>query len=69
MQISPHVIKAFVAGKTAGCKTIGLSGRDGGEMNECCDLNIVIPSNITANIQEVHILVGHIICAAIDDAF
>jgi D-sedoheptulose 7-phosphate isomerase len=66
---SPNVVKALIAGKVAGCKTIGLSGRDGGAMNNCCDINIVIPSTITANIQEMHILIGHIICGAVDDAF
>lgn len=65
---SPNVVSALVAGKAAGCKTIGLSGRDGGKMNNCCDVNIVIPSNITARIQEMHILIGHIICGAVDDA-
>ena len=65
---SPNVVKALIAGKAAGCKTIGLSGRDGGEMNNCCDINIVIPSDITARIQEMHILIGHIICGAVDDA-
>ncbi|MEO7212688.1 D-sedoheptulose 7-phosphate isomerase [Mucilaginibacter sp.] len=66
---SPNVIKALLKGKEAGCKTIGLSGRDGGEMNNCCDINIVIPSNVTARVQEMHILIGHIICGAVDDAF
>jgi D-sedoheptulose 7-phosphate isomerase len=66
---SPNVVKALEAGKKLGCKTIGLSGRDGGKMNNCCDINIVVPSNITARIQEIHILVGHIICEAIDLAF
>jgi D-sedoheptulose 7-phosphate isomerase len=66
---SPNVVKALLAGKAAGCITIGLSGRDGGKMNDCCDVNIVIPSEITANIQEMHILIGHIICGAVDDAF
>ncbi|RWY50203.1 D-sedoheptulose 7-phosphate isomerase [Mucilaginibacter gilvus] len=66
---SPNVVKALLKGKEAGCKTIGLSGRDGGEMNNCCDINIVIPSDVTARVQEMHILIGHIICGAIDDAF
>lgn len=66
---SPNVVRALVKGKAAGCVTIGLSGRDGGEMNNCCDINIVIPSNITARVQEMHILIGHIICGAVDDAF
>jgi D-sedoheptulose 7-phosphate isomerase len=63
---SPNVVKALEAGKNQGCKTIGLSGRDGGQMNICSDINIVVPSNITARIQEMHILIGHIICEAID---
>ena len=66
---SPNVVKALLKGKEAGCKTIGLSGRDGGEMNNCCDINIVIPSHVTARVQEMHILIGHIICGAVDDAF
>jgi D-sedoheptulose 7-phosphate isomerase len=57
------------AAKKAGCKTLGLSGRDGGKMNELCDLNIVVPSDITARIQEMHILIGHIFCKAVDDLF
>jgi D-sedoheptulose 7-phosphate isomerase len=66
---SPNVVKALLKGKEAGCRTIGLSGRDGGEMNNCCDINIVIPANVTARVQEMHILIGHIICGAVDDAF
>ncbi len=52
-----------------GCKTIGLSGRDGGVMSEVCDLNIIVPSHDTPRIQEMHIMIGHIICQAIDDSF
>jgi D-sedoheptulose 7-phosphate isomerase len=64
---SPNVIKALLAGKAKGCKTIGFSGRNGGEMNNCCDINIVIPSETTARIQEMHILIGHIVCGAVDE--
>jgi len=66
---SPNVIRALKLGGSIGCKTIGLSGRDGGQMNECCDLNLVVPSTVTARIQEMHILIGHILCTAIDDNF
>jgi D-sedoheptulose 7-phosphate isomerase len=48
---------------------MGLSGRDGGQMNDKCDINIVVPSNTTARIQEMHILIGHILCKAVDDLF
>jgi len=66
---SPNVIKALEMAKQLGCKTLGLSGRDGGKMTEFCDLNIVIPSDVTARIQEMHILIGHIFCTAVDDLF
>jgi len=66
---SPGILKAFTAAKEIGCKTLGLSGRDGGKMNGLCDLNIVVPSPTTARIQEMHILIGHILCKAIDDQF
>lgn len=66
---SANVLKALASAKKAGCKTLGLSGRDGGKMNELCDLNLIVPSNITARVQEVHILIGHIFCKAVDDLF
>jgi D-sedoheptulose 7-phosphate isomerase len=66
---SEGILNAFTAAKEAGCATLGLSGRDGGKMNELCDLNIVIPSDITARIQEMHITIGHILCKSVDDLF
>ncbi len=66
---SANVLKALASAKKAGCKTLGLSGRDGGKMNALCDLNIVVPSDITARIQEMHILIGHIFCKAVDNLF
>jgi D-sedoheptulose 7-phosphate isomerase len=64
---SDNVIKAFQTAARKGCKTIGLSGKGGGRFNGECDLNVIIPSNDTARIQEMHILAGHIICQAIDN--
>jgi D-sedoheptulose 7-phosphate isomerase len=66
---SQGILNAFEAAKQIGCKTLGLSGRDGGKMNGLCDLNIVVPSDVTARIQEMHILIGHILCKAVDDLF
>ena len=66
---SINVINAFKIAKEMGCQCIGFSGRDGGLMNEVCDINIVVPSDNTPRIQEMHILIGHTICQAIDDAF
>jgi len=63
---SKNIIQALHKAKEMGCKTLGLSGRDGGEMNDLCDLNIVVPDETTARIQEMHILIGHIFCNAVD---
>jgi D-sedoheptulose 7-phosphate isomerase len=64
---SKNVINALKIAKEMGCKTLGLSGRNGGAMNDVCDLNLVVPSNNTPRIQEIHILFGHTICQIIDD--
>jgi len=64
---SKNVVSALTLAQELGCKTVGLTGRDGGAMNEVCDINIVVPSDDTPRIQEMHILFGHIICQIIDD--
>ena len=65
---SPNILSALKTARELECQTIGLSGRDGGLMNDACDLNLVIPSDDTPRIQEMHILIGHTICQAIDNA-
>ena len=66
---SKNVINALKLGQEMGCKTLGFSGRDGGSMNDVCDVNLVVPSDNTPRIQEMHILFGHTICQIIDDNF
>jgi D-sedoheptulose 7-phosphate isomerase len=66
---SQGILNAFESATQFKCKTLGLSGRDGGKMNGICDLNIIVPSDVTARIQEMHILIGHILCKAVDDLF
>lgn len=66
---SANIISAFHLAKEFGCQTLGMSGKGGGEMSSVCDLNLVIPSDDTPRIQEMHILIGHILCQAVDDAF
>ncbi|MDR3178285.1 MAG: SIS domain-containing protein, partial [Campylobacteraceae bacterium] len=63
---SPNVVRALKLGREIGCRCIGLSGKGGGVMDEICDINIVAPSSDTPRIQEMHIMIGHIICQAID---
>jgi D-sedoheptulose 7-phosphate isomerase len=50
------------------CEVLGLLGRDGGELKNMCNASVTIPSKITARIQEMHIMVGHIWCSMIDDS-
>ncbi len=66
---SKNVINAFKIGSEIGCKILGFSGRDGGAMNDHCDVNLVVPSDDTPRIQEMHILFGHTICQIIDNNF
>lgn len=66
---SPNVLYGLELAKTIGCHIIGLSGKDGGKMNDICDYNITVPSETTARIQEMHILIGHILCSIVDDNF
>jgi len=65
---SDNVLRALYLGRKLGCKTIGLCGKDGGHMSKFSDVTIKVPSNDTPRIQEMHILIGHIIAQAVDDA-
>jgi D-sedoheptulose 7-phosphate isomerase len=64
---SPNVLTALTAARKAGIKTIGFTGKTGGKMAALCDIAIKVPSGHTPNIQECHILFGHIICQIIED--
>ena len=64
---SLNVVKALKKANELGLTTIGFTGSRGGEMNSICDIMIKVPSDDTPRIQEVHILVGHIICQLIEE--
>ena len=49
-----------------GIKTIGLLGKNGGSCKNCVDVPMIIPSNNTARIQEIHILIEHLLCEIIE---
>ena len=63
---SKNIIRALNLARNIGSKTIGFMGNDGGDMKNCVDVGIIVPSNDTARIQEVHITIGHIICEIIE---
>ena len=63
---SLNVINALKMSSKIKCSSVGLSGCGGGDMNQICDINIVVSSADTARIQEMHIIIGHIICDLIE---
>jgi len=63
---SQNVIRALNLARKMGAATVGLVGHGGGNMKDCVDICIVVPSDDTARIQEVHITIGHIICEIIE---
>ena len=66
---SVNVLKGLEKAKTKGAYTIAFLGKEGGKIKNVVDLSIVVPSNNTARIQEVHITMGHIISKLVEDAF
>jgi len=63
---SSNVVKAIQKANELGMTTVGFTGKNGGAMNDICDIMICTPSDDTPRVQEVHILVGHIICQLIE---
>lgn len=63
---SQNVINAVEMAKTMSIETIGWLGKDGGKLASMVDISMVVPSDITARIQEAHIFIGHVMCAMIE---
>jgi len=66
---SPNVINAVKAARASGLRTIALTGGDGGALLDLADIAVVVPSKVTARIQEAHCLIVHWLCECIDQAF
>ncbi|HMH12479.1 MAG TPA: SIS domain-containing protein [Edaphobacter sp.] len=63
---SPNILKALRQARELDIITIGFSGNGGGQMRDLCDHNIIIPSDITMNVQECHLALEHIFCVAVE---
>ena len=63
---SENVIKAAEAAEEAGCKTIGFLGKDGGVLKDKCDVSIIVETETTARVQEMHLMIYHIICELVE---
>jgi D-sedoheptulose 7-phosphate isomerase len=64
---SPNVLLAADAAREIGMITVGLTGRDGGKLGPKVQYHLNVPHNLSARIQEVHIMIGHILCELADD--
>jgi D-sedoheptulose 7-phosphate isomerase len=59
---SENVVRGLQAAKAAGAITVAFTGDGGGRLANQVDIGIFIPSTITARIQEMHLLLGHVLC-------
>lgn len=64
---SPNVIKAIDVAKKNGMRTIVLTGGAGGKMANMADYTFIVPTKVTARVQEIHITLGHAICQLVDE--
>ena len=64
---SPNVIRALDLARQRGLTTIGVTGRDGGEMRERCDICLIAPCQPMEQIEDVHVVLCHLIYSAIRD--
>lgn len=65
---SENVLKAIKVARSKGAYTVGLLGHGGGRIAKEADLSIVVPSDVTARVQESHIVIIHILCELIEEA-
>jgi D-sedoheptulose 7-phosphate isomerase len=63
---SANVLKGLHQARSMGLSTVGLTGATGGEMPGLCNACILVPSSVTARIQEMHIMIGHMWCKSLE---
>ncbi len=64
---SPNVLKGVDAARQKGLITVGWTGKDGGKLASLVDHPFIVPSNVTARIQECHITLGHVLCEMVEE--
>jgi D-sedoheptulose 7-phosphate isomerase len=63
---SRNCLKALRLAQDMGLHTIAFTGKDGGAMAKIADVNVIIPSSVTRNIQEAHLMLEHIFCMVVE---
>ena len=66
---SLNVLKAVEVARNLGLTTVAWTGKGGGKLASLVDHPFVVPSNVTARIQECHIILGHVLCELIEEKF
>ncbi len=66
---SVNIIKAMQIAREKNMLTVGLLGNEGGKISQFADHSVIVPSKNTQSIQEAHIMLIHILCAIVDEAF
>ncbi|MBL4690521.1 MAG: SIS domain-containing protein [Rhodospirillales bacterium] len=64
--ISKNILRGLEMARDKGLVATGFSGKGGGGMVDMCDPLLLVPSGITARIQEMHITLGHMLCGALE---
>ena len=64
---SPNVVEGLKTAAERGMVTIALTGRDGGEAGRMADIHLHVPHDVTARVQEMHILLLHVICELVEE--
>lgn len=65
---SENVLRALQKAQSLGATTVGLLGRDGGRIRLASHHFLIVPSDDTARIQEMHIMAGHIVCDLLEQS-
>lgn len=65
---SPNILMAFEYCRSAGAKSIALTGRDGGKAKLLADYCLAVPGERTSTIQELHIVLAHSLCECVESA-
>ena len=63
---SENILRAMTAAEEAGAVRVALTGEGGGKLADNCDILLAVPGTVTARIQEMHIMLGHMLCEAIE---
>jgi len=64
---SPNVLAGVAEARAAGLSSVGLTGKGGGQLAAAVDVAVVVPSHVTARVQECHIAVIHALCELVDE--